>query len=322
MSTRPARNVGWSRASAANSSTTITSRGGDAAAVAAIRSRCLSSALQTAKGAACQPAVEVGDQPCHMREPGQRGERGSPFVVDQQERQPVGRRGEREAGDEGPQQLGLAGTGGSGDQQVRTVPVQIQRHDPAGSDADRRPDRWRAPAPTQRVPVRPSGEVAPAHPIRKTAGGGFVQECGQRGHRIGEDVPGHSGQHDPPTVSLVCRRCGLEDTRHVRPIRTLLDDRATPDRQFLTMLCGADGHDSAFARAWSAERGVQQPDHRWIADRRTGVLDDDHQSGRGSDVGWPARRDVGEIAAGQQVVGGGPGSPVRGHLARTGRPPA
>ena len=90
--------------------------------------------MQAAQGPLGQALVEIGDDARDVREPGAGVERRSALVVDEHERQVVGRRADREPGDEGPQQLALARAGGAGDEDVGTVADQVDLERAVGGD--------------------------------------------------------------------------------------------------------------------------------------------------------------------------------------------
>jgi hypothetical protein len=117
----------------------------DVAGVAQHRLTALLLAQQRVAHAVDQAAValEVRDQPGGVRKPRQLGERRAALVVDQHERQRLGRVTQRQPGDQRAQQLALAGAGGAHDQPVRPQPalgglLEVERDRLArGAESDR-----------------------------------------------------------------------------------------------------------------------------------------------------------------------------------------
>ena len=126
---------------------------------------------QGARGAL---AVEVGDQADGVRERGRLGEGGAALVVDEQERAPVRRMAQRQRGDQGLQQLGLARTGGARDQGVRALAAEIDL-----DGAFRGPSHRRHEA-VPRARPRPGRRAVLPEP---EAGSGQVEQADARGQR-------------------------------------------------------------------------------------------------------------------------------------------
>ena len=182
MLTRPVTKSGSSRASEANSSMTISSRGigGSARLVAAgrrsprcpwrrrRRARCSRRCQLRAERdqrALDEVGVEVGDHADGVRQVDAVLERRPALVVDQHEGQRVGPVGHRERRHERLQQLGLAGARRTGDQRVRTVAAMSRANGPSR----RRPitASWSAPPTAQLAgSLRGSGSSR----IRRAAG--------------------------------------------------------------------------------------------------------------------------------------------------------
>lgn len=93
-------------------------------------------------------AVEVGDQADGVRQPGALPEGRAALVVDEHEAHLVGPVRYGEAGDEGLQQLGLAGPGRPRHQRVRPVTSQVEHARlPSDADAHRDPSAARVDPP-------------------------------------------------------------------------------------------------------------------------------------------------------------------------------
>ena len=101
-----------------------------------------------------QVGVEVGDHADGVRQVRALLERAAALVVDQDEGHLVRPVGDGERGDEGLQQLGLAGAGGAGDQRVRAVADQVEGE-------RRRRSRCRARPGWLRPRQRPAGGDRP-----------------------------------------------------------------------------------------------------------------------------------------------------------------
>ncbi len=71
--------------------------------------------------------VEVGDHADRVRQPDTVGEGAAALVVDEYERHFIRPVHDGERRNDRLQQLGLAGSGGAGDQPVRAVPAEVQR---------------------------------------------------------------------------------------------------------------------------------------------------------------------------------------------------
>ena len=121
-----------------------------------------------------QVALQVRDQAGHVREPREVGERGAALVVDEHERQLLGRVARGQAGDQRAQQLALARAGGADEHAVRAhaalgrlLEVELE-HLAVGRAADRRAQalgragrrrHWRS-----RPPSRPLSRTAVPSP--------------------------------------------------------------------------------------------------------------------------------------------------------------
>ncbi|ODA91264.1 hypothetical protein ATY41_00775 [Leifsonia xyli subsp. xyli] len=111
----------------------IVARGGEQALPA------LHLGLERAQGAVGELLVEIADRADGVREALARFERGAAFEVDQDEVQPGGIVPVREAGDEGAEELALAGARRAADESVRPVLDQIEGEDSAADQDGGRP---------------------------------------------------------------------------------------------------------------------------------------------------------------------------------------
>ena len=161
------RKSGSSVASVANSSITTTRRGGVRALVALQALAMAKLGFERTKGALAELLVEVGHEADAVRQPRTLVERAAALVVDENEHHLVRCVTCRQAGNEGAQQLALAGSGRTGDESVRTVTYEIDLDHAVRSDADRDPvrvDRVRQAEPFGKVGARrppPDPRTAP-----------------------------------------------------------------------------------------------------------------------------------------------------------------
>ena len=162
-------------------------------------------------------AVEVGDEAGGVRQERALLERGAALVVDQDEDHLIGPVPQRQGGDEGLQQLGLARARRPADQHVGTVAAQVHGVGPGRGDAEqgRRGARLRAPAGghvLRRQAVR-SQDVQEPRAVgnlrTSCVRGGITQACQRAGepvrpavgHRVGHDILDGGRRSDVSTVS-------------------------------------------------------------------------------------------------------------------------
>ena len=146
--------------------------------------------LQAHQRSLCQAVIEVGDHAGHMGHLRAAVEGGSTLVVDEDEGQMVGVSGQGQTGHHGPQQLGLARTGGAPNQQVRTVGHQVEHQGSVGGRPDGYPQVVGAPGrgPSTRHRLRrrlAAQEVQQGHRVGKV---------GRRRPQLGVVQPGQAGR--------------------------------------------------------------------------------------------------------------------------------
>ena len=128
--------------------------------------------LQAHQRSLGQAVIEVGDHAGHMGHLRAAVEGGSALVVDEDEGQMVGVRGQGQTGHHGPQQLGLARTGRAPDEQMRTVGHQVEHQGSVGGHSDGHPQAVGAAG----------GGPSTLHRL----GGRLAAEEVQQRHRVGE----------------------------------------------------------------------------------------------------------------------------------------
>ena len=179
--------------------------------------------LEAHQGTLGQAVIEVGDHAGHMGHLRAAVEGGSALVVDEDESQMVGIRGQGQAGHHRPQQLGLARTGRAPHEQVRTVGHQVEHQGSLRGRSDGHLQVVRAPGRGPSTLHRLRGrlaaeEVQQRHRVGEAGTGrsqlGVVQP-GQTGRGMGGgrggDAPGHqrcrhrrgSGIHQPQPAGVV-----------------------------------------------------------------------------------------------------------------------
>ena len=169
-----------------------------------------------------QVALQVRDQAGHVREPREVGERGAALVVDEHERELLGRVARGQAGDQRAQQLALARAGRADEHAVRAHPalgrlleVELE-HLAVGRAADRRAQALgaRPPAPlaleAAEQPAEPHRGAQPAlavpalgEPQRRQRARDRLARC--RG-RPGRGTPPGSTARPGPTAPTSRRR--------------------------------------------------------------------------------------------------------------------
>ena len=196
MSTTPSTNSGTSPASAANSSTTITSAGGALRVAALLELEQVLGLLaveqvlavvqlgaQARQRAAHEVRAQVGDEADAVRQVDAVGERRAALVVDEEERDAVGAVLGRHAEHPRLQELALAGAGRAADEGVRALRAQVERHRVGAALADDRAQRAGLLQPGRGAAPSGRGWCCSAASARSTTPGAASARSGRAARR-------------------------------------------------------------------------------------------------------------------------------------------
>ena len=278
-----------------------------AVALEVARTRCREDALaptqlgaEGAQGPGHEVLVEVGDQPDDVGQGRTGPEGGTALEVDQHERQLVGRARDREGGDEGAQELGLARPRRSAHEDVRAVADEVDREGTVGCHADHGLGGRRSPGPAappgcdlRRRDVGEAVRLRERDRLREAAGDAVAGP--QRGQRprdaLGPPLPDEvEAQH-----AARGRACRLED---VSAIRTRRDHGGDAARHVRAVGGGDDHVRPGIQRSGDERRGC-------AVDVRRRRHDEDPVAG-GAVTRHLRREEVGEVGGVGQEPDPGP----------------